>query len=59
MERQNECIPESQRTTIPTPMPFAGVADRVKPSVGMYVIVNERTSAKEKRARRTAVAIPR
>lgn len=41
-ERENEGIPQSQRTTITTPMPFVGIADRVRPkTVGSYMIINE------------------
>lgn len=35
-------LPQSQRTTITTPMPFASIADRVRPkTVGSYMIINE------------------
>ena len=41
-ESENEGIPQSQRTTITTPMPFIGVADRIQPKrVGSYMIINE------------------
>ena len=41
-ERENEGIPQSQRTTITTPMPFVAVADKVHPkNVGTYLIINE------------------
>ena len=41
-ESENEGIPQSQRTTITTPMPFIGVADQIRPkTVGSYMIINE------------------
>jgi hypothetical protein len=41
-ENENEGLPQSQRTTITTPMPFVGVADMVRPKkVGSYMIINE------------------
>lgn len=41
-ESENEGIPQSQRTTITTPMPFVGIADRIQPrTVGSYMIINE------------------
>lgn len=41
-ESENEGIPQSRRTTITTPMPFVGIADRVRPkTVGSYMIINE------------------
>jgi len=41
-ESENEGIPQSQRTTITTPMPFVGVADQIRPkTVGSYIIINE------------------
>lgn len=41
-ERENEGIPQSQRTTITTPMPFVAVADKVQPrTVGSYMIIND------------------
>lgn len=46
-------MPESQRATIPSPQPFAAVAER-KRSVGEYSIVNERPA--HERARRAASA---
>lgn len=42
LEGENEGIPQSQRTTITTPMPFAGIADKVQPrTVGSYMIIND------------------
>jgi hypothetical protein len=41
-ESENEGIPQSQRVTITTPMPFVGINDRVRPkTVGAYMIINE------------------
>ena len=41
-ERENEGIPQSQRTTITTPMPFIAVADKVQPkTVGSYIFIND------------------
>ena len=43
-ERESESSgePQSQRTTITTPMPFIGVNDLVRPKrVGCYMIINE------------------
>jgi hypothetical protein len=41
-ESENEGIPQSQRVTITTPMPFIGINEKVRPkTVGAYMIINE------------------
>ena len=48
-ESENEGLPQSQRTTITTPMPFIGVADQVRPKrVGSYMIINEAALARRR-----------
>jgi hypothetical protein len=52
MKVTNDSLPQSQRVTVPTPMPFIGVADQVyPPRVGTYLIINERARAKRPRRR--------
>jgi hypothetical protein len=42
MKPTNEGVPESQRMTMPNPMPIASVADQMRArTVGSYVIINE------------------
>ena len=42
-DRESLELPVSQRITIPSPLPFATIADRQKrKNAGSYLIVNER-----------------